>query len=109
MKAYIFNKLLFNAYYTAVAVLALTFAFSVVQAEPMRLTIKARPGLQYDLFRFEAKPNAFVEINLVNEDDMAHNLVITKPGQRLNVANAALSLGVEGDAKNWVPDLDSVL
>tara|TARA_B000000477_G_scaffold105732_1_gene96408 strand:- start:1224 stop:2309 length:1086 start_codon:yes stop_codon:yes gene_type:complete len=109
VKAYIFNKLLFNAYYTAVAVLALTFAFSVVQAEPMRLTIKARPGLQYDLVRFEAKPNAFVEINLVNEDDMAHNLVITKPGQRLNVANAALSLGVEGDAKNWVPDLDSVL
>ena len=81
----------------------------IVQAEPKRLTIKARPGLQYELFRFEAKPNAFVEINLVNEDDMAHNLVITKPGQRLNVANAALSLGVEGDSKNWVPDLDSVL
>jgi azurin len=108
-KLSILNKFLLNRYYTAVVLLILTFTFAPVQAEPLRLTIKARSGLQYDIFRFETKPNAFVEINLVNEDDMAHNLVITKPGQRLKVANAALRLGVEGDAKNWVPDLDSVL
>ena len=79
------------------------------QAEPQRLTINARAGLQYDVVRFEAKPGAQVELKLVNTDDMAHNLVLTKPGQRLAVANAALALGAEGDAKNWVPDSAAVL
>ena len=35
--------------------------------------------------------------------------ILTKPGQRSVVANAALALGSEGDAKNWVPDSDAVL
>ena len=70
------------------------------------MTINAKAGLQYDVVRFEAKPASKVELKLVNNDDMAHNLVLTKPGQREAVANAALALGTE-DAKNWVPDLAS--
>ena len=84
-------------------------ASTLGQAEPQRLTINARAGLQYDVVRFEAKPGAQVELKLVNTDDMAHNLVLAKPGQRLAVANAALALGAEGDAKNWVPDSAAVL
>ena len=79
------------------------------QATPLRVTINAKAGLQYDVVRFEAKPASKVELKLVNNDDMAHNLVLTKPEQREAVANAALALGTEGDAKNWVPDLDTVL
>ena len=40
---------------------------------------------------------------------MAHNLVFTKVGQRVAVANAALGLGEKAEEKNWIPDLDSVL
>ena len=93
----------------ALGLLCFAGSSALGQATPLRVTINAKAGLQYDVVRFEAKPASKVELKLVNNDDMAHNLVLTKPGQREAVANAALALGTEGDAKNWVPDLDSVL
>jgi len=71
--------------------------------------ITARAGLRYDTVRFAAKPGQAVRVKLINGDDMAHNLVFTKPGQRLVVATAALALGADGEGKNWVPDHDAVL
>ena len=93
----------------ALGLLCFAGSSALGQATPLRVTINAKAGLQYDVVRFEAKPASKVELKLVNNDDMAHNLVLTKPGQREAVANAALALGTEGDAKNWVPDLDTVL
>ena len=93
----------------ALGLLCFAGSSALGQATPLRVTINAKAGLQYDVVRFEAKPASKVELKLVNNDDMAHNLVLTKPGKRETVANAALALGTEGDAKNWVPDLDSVL
>jgi len=93
----------------ALGLLCFAGSSALGQATPLRVTINAKAGLQYDVVRFEGKPASKVELKLVNNDDMAHNLVLTKPGQREAVANAALALGTEGDAKNWVPDLDSVL
>ncbi len=98
-----------NRNYPAIVLLTLGYALTLGRADSVRLTINARSGLQYDVVRFEVNPSASVEIKLVNSDDMSHNLVVTKPGQRLDVANAALKLGSEGDVKNWVPDLDAVL
>jgi hypothetical protein len=40
---------------------------------------------------------------------MIHNLVITKPGARMEVVMAALALGADGPAKNFVPDSPKVL
>ena len=73
------------------------------------MEIRAKAGLQFSIVRFEAKPNQKIHLNIFNEDEMAHNLVFTKPGQRAAVANAALNLGEKAEEKNWVPDLDSVL
>ncbi len=75
----------------------------------VEVDITARAGLRYDVVRFAAKPGQAILMKLINDDDMAHNLVFTKPGQRQAVATAALALGVDGEAKNWVPDHDAVL
>ena len=79
------------------------------QEEAVKMEIRAKAGLQFSIVRFEAKPNQKIHLNIFNEDEMAHNLVFTKPGQRAAVANAALNLGEKAEEKNWVPDLDSVL
>ena len=79
------------------------------QEETVKMEIRAKAGLQFSIVRFEAKPNQKIHLNIFNEDEMAHNLVFTKPGQRSAVANAALNLGEKAEEKNWVPELDSVL
>jgi hypothetical protein len=66
----------------------------------VEVDIAARAGLRYDVVRFAAKPGQAIRLKLINGDDMAHNLVFTKPGQRQAVATAALVLGVDGEAKN---------
>jgi azurin len=73
------------------------------------ITIRAVMGLQYDVVRFAVKPNTRVRIILQNADDMAHNLVLTKPAKRLEVVNAALALDSKGPALNYIPKTANVL
>jgi azurin len=73
------------------------------------VSINAIGGLQYDLARFQVKPGAKVKIILTNKDDMSHNLVITKPGARIAIVNAAINLGEKGIGMNYVPRLSTVL
>ena len=73
------------------------------------LTIRAVSGLQYDVVRFAVRPGTRVKIILRNADDMAHNLVLTKPAKRLDVVNAALALGNKGPAVSYVPKSADVL
>ncbi len=73
------------------------------------LTIRAVSGLQYDVVRFAVRPGTRVKIILRNADDMAHNLVLTKPARRLDVVNAALALGNKGPATSYVPKSADVL
>lgn len=73
------------------------------------VSLKAIPGLQFDVVRFRVKPGAAVRITLDNTDDMAHNLVITKPGKREEVVNAALQLGEKGPAVNYIPQSTAIL
>ena len=79
------------------------------QNQAVELEIRAKAGLQFNVVRFAAKPGQSVNLNVFNDDEMAHNLVFTKIGQRVAVANAALNLGEKAEEKNWIPDLDSVL
>ncbi len=67
------------------------------------------PGMQFDLVRFTVKPGAQVKIILTNSDDMTHNLLITKPGTRLEVVNEALKLEEKGPAMNYIPKTSNVL
>ncbi|GAA4307424.1 plastocyanin/azurin family copper-binding protein [Compostibacter hankyongensis] len=71
--------------------------------------IKATNELQYDVVRFKVKPGAKVRINLHNVSDMSHNLLVTRPGSRLDVVNAALKLAEKGPELNYTPPLDAVL
>lgn len=73
------------------------------------IKINAIGGLQYDVVRFKVKPGAKVKIILANTDDMSHNLVITQPGSRLKVVNAALALGNDGAKMNYIPKTKEVL
>jgi len=66
-------------------------------------------GLQFDLVRFNVRPGEKLKLVFSNSDDMSHNLLITKPGARLDVVNKALSLGEKGPALDYIPDFSSVL
>lgn len=71
--------------------------------------IQAITGLQYSLPRFAVSPGAKITLVLENADDMAHNLVITRPEKRLEVVHAGLALGAVGPKINYIPDIQEVL
>lgn len=73
------------------------------------ISINAIGGLQYDLVRFKVKPGTKVKINLKNTDDMSHNIVVTQPGSRMKVVNAALALGNDAAKMNYIPKTKEVL
>jgi hypothetical protein len=66
-------------------------------------------GLQYDLVRFNVIPGERLKIIFSNSDDMSHNLLITKPGTRLEVVNQAAELGQKGPQSDYIPNSSSVL
>jgi azurin len=73
------------------------------------ISIKATADLQYNVVRFKVKPGSKVRITLTNVSDMSHNLIITKPGVRLDVVNAALQLVEKGPQMDYIPRIDAVL
>jgi len=74
-----------------------------------RIVVNAVGGLQYDVVRFKVRPGTKVRIVLSNKDDMPHNLVIAKPGSRIDVVEAALKLGEDGAKQHYVPNLPKVM
>lgn len=88
------------------------FQASLAQAEEhveREIEIKAVAGLKFDVTRIKVKPGERVRLTLTNADEMDHNLVITKPGARLEVADASHKLGEKGPKQNYVPVSDKVL
>lgn len=93
------------------------FLFSVISfAQPQEndnsiqtVYIKAIPGLKYDVVKFNVKPGAKVKIVLTNEDEMSHNLLITKPGSRERVVEEALQLAEKGPVMSYIPKTPNVL
>jgi hypothetical protein len=73
------------------------------------ISLNVKAGLQFDIVRFRVAPGAKVKIILTNTDDMSHNLLVTKPGTRLKVVNAALQLGEKGPAVDYIPKMPEVL
>lgn len=91
-------------------VLPVKYAVCQVTPEPViTIDLKVLPGLQFDLVRFTVKPGAAIRLNFTNTDDMSHNLLITQPGARLKVVDAALRLEEKGPAMNYVPKSPQVL
>lgn len=88
------------------------FCASVNQAtsaEKTTVHIGTLPGVRYDIKRFDIRPGTQVELVFSNTDTMLHNLVIVKPGSRVDVVNAALVIGAEAIEKHFVPDSPNVL
>ncbi len=73
------------------------------------IVLKAVSGLQYDIVRFRVKPGATVKIVLINTDEMAHNVVFTKPGYREEIVNLALEMGSQGVARGYIPTSDKIM
>jgi len=73
------------------------------------ISIKAITGLQFDVVRFHVKPGAKVNLIFTNADDMSHNLLITKPGTRLEVVDSALKLEERAPELNYIPKSSQVL
>jgi azurin len=82
---------------------------SYCSAGPVAITINAIAGLQFDVKKFRVKPGSEVTLTFINTDDMSHNLVITRPGAREEVVNAALNMGEEGMKMNFIPSSPKVL
>ncbi|MEO5995117.1 MAG: plastocyanin/azurin family copper-binding protein [Chitinophagaceae bacterium] len=80
-----------------------------VVTNPINISINALVGLQYDLVRFKVKPGSNVVLSLGNVSDMSHNLLITKPGARLEVVNDALQLAEKGPQMDYIPRIDAIL
>lgn len=85
---------------------AFTTGFS--QNDTTRITLKAISGLQYDQVRIKVLPAAWVELTLINTDEMPHNWVMTQPNAREEVVDRSLELAKQGST-DYVPTSDLVL
>lgn len=77
--------------------------------EAQTVEIKSIEGMQFDQVRIWAKPGSKLTLVMENTDKEDHNLVVTRPGARQKVVNAALRLGVKGQEMNYIPKSDEVL
>jgi azurin len=85
-------------------------SFAQAEGEIEReIEVKAIAGLKFDLARIVVKPGERIRLTLTNADEMDHNLVITKPGARQEVVEAAHKLGENGPKQDYVPISDKVL
>ena len=97
---------------TALWLMVTAFAFNANAqiTDTVKITISTTSGLQFDKVRFAVIPGSIVSLTLKNTDDMSHNLVITKPGERLNVVTAVQALQPDVAEKlGFVPKTDKVL
>lgn len=76
-----------------------------------KIVLGTLPGLKYDTSEITVSKNSNIELLFNNNDDMIHNVVITKQGEQtpLKVGEMALALGLEGPELNYVPFSDLVL
>ncbi|MBW3630564.1 MAG: hypothetical protein KY464_14870 [Gemmatimonadetes bacterium] len=78
-------------------------------ADTVEIAINAVTGLQFDRVRFQVPAGAPVRLVFRNtdpQDDMPHNLVITRPGARTQVAQAGMATPRE---QHHVPKVPEVL
>jgi azurin/glucose/arabinose dehydrogenase len=77
--------------------------------EDQTIIINTVPGLKFDQTLIVVKPGARVRVVLRNQDEMLHNFVLCAPGRGTAVGEKAMALGLDGMAKNYVPDTADVL
>lgn len=73
------------------------------------IVIGTLPGLKYNRTFVTMRAGSRVKWTFSNNDDMPHNLVIVKPGTVDEVGNAAMNLGLKGQAMDYIPRSGNVL
>lgn len=73
------------------------------------IILGTHPGLKFDQTRLTVKAGAHVRLVFRNGDDMLHNFVLCSPGTGQTVGLAALALGLDGAAKNFIPESNDIL
>ncbi len=73
------------------------------------ILLGTQPGLKFDTTELTTRAGAHVRLVFRNNDDMLHNFVLCAIGRGQTVGAAALTFGLEGAEKNYVPDTDDVL
>ncbi|GAB4037511.1 plastocyanin/azurin family copper-binding protein [Spirosoma gilvum] len=73
------------------------------------ITVTTTDALQFDQKRLVVRQNTRLKLIFQNKDDMAHNLVVTRPNSRLRVVEFALALGPKGPEQHHVSVMDEVL
>ena len=77
-----------------------------------RITLKAIPGkMIYDQDTLWIKAGQKVIINFENDDNMAHNIVVVKPGHKEEIGKLADQMATQADGyqRNFIPESDHVL
>ena len=74
-----------------------------------RIQLVTEPGLLFDRNLIEAEAGSRIALTFTNDDDMAHNVVIVEPGKADEVGEAAMNLGLDADALEFVPRVDDVI
>jgi azurin len=75
----------------------------------VEITIATRPGLKFDKEYFEVPEGSKVKLVFNNNDDMLHNLLITKKEKGQAVGEMALKMGLDGSQLGYVPTSSDVL
>lgn len=73
------------------------------------ITLGTLAGLKFDQVKLTVKAGENIQLVFRNTDDMFHNFVLCAPGRGDAVGTAALSLGVEGPDRHYIPDRADVL
>lgn len=85
---------------------------AALSAEEVAVTIKTLAAqMKYDTPVFVVPPGAKVKLTFINDDEMPHNLVLSKPAadKGFSLAQKAWDLGAKGIEKQWIPDDPRVL
>lgn len=78
--------------------------------KPARVEVEVVPGaLRYATTRFDVTAGAAIEVTLKNTCIMPHNLVLVQPGKADEIVVQSMAMGMNGMAKNYVPDSKDIL
>ncbi len=88
-------------------VVAVAWPVGAAEVAVREVTIRTLAAqMKYDRVEFRVMPGSQLRLKLVNDDEMPHNLVVTRPSgdKGLALAQKAWALGEQGMAKQWIPE-----
>jgi len=85
--------------------------FTWVNGPDKKMSIGTKPGMKFDIEELTIERDTKLELTFVNDDDMLHNLVFTKPGKDIpmKMGMEVFELGIDGAKYNYVPDSPLIL